>query len=298
VAGPRPGRGVVSAVLGVMSALYSLGAWAIDVVDDRGRNVHLDQPASRIVTLAPHLTELVYAAGGGARLVGVVEYSDFPPSARKLPRVGNASGIDLEGVLALRPDLVAAWRSGNDPRTVQRLEQLGLTVYVTEPAGPEEVARQVRQLGRLMGTDVVAEKAARDLLGTLQGLRRRYQHRRAVSVFLEIDHHPLITVGGAHIISKLIAICGGRNALGTLTGVAPVVDPEAVLRADPDIIVAMGPGASAWLNEWRRWPQLRAVHSGRLAVVAEDWVARPGPRLVLGAQQLCGVLEEARHAPK
>ena len=215
-----------------MTALWSLGAWAIDVVDDRGRNVHLDRPASRIVTLAPHLAELVHAAGGGARLVGVAEYSDFPPSARKLPRVGNASGIDLEGVLALRPDLVAAWRSGNDPRTVQRLEQLGLTVYVTEPAGPEDVARHLRQLGRLMGTDVVAEKAARDLLGSLQGLRRRYQHRRAVSVFLEIDHHPLITVGGAHIISELIAICGGRNALGTLTGVAPVVDPEAVLRAE------------------------------------------------------------------
>jgi iron complex transport system substrate-binding protein len=276
-----------------MAACVCSAALAIEVLDDRGHSVDLDRPAQRVVTLAPHLAELIYAAGGGDRLVGASEYSDFPAAAASVPRVGGAAGIDVERVLALHPDLVAAWGSGNDPRTVRQLERLGIPVYVAEAVRPEDVARHLRDLGRLMAAPA-AEHAARDFELRLEALRRRYRGRAELTVFVEIEQEPLMTVGGRHIITGLVHLCGGRNVFAALHGLTPTVDQEAVLQVNPDIILAVGPGALAWLGEWRRWPELKAVQRGGLVSVPEDWLARPGPRLILGAERLCQVIDSAR----
>jgi iron complex transport system substrate-binding protein len=289
-----PDLGLMALVVLIVSS-GPAAAFAVDALDDAGQTVHLSQPAGRVVTLAPHLAELVFAAGGGDHLVGTVEYSNFPPAAASVPRVGDAAGIDLERILALRADLVVAWGNGTDPRTVQGLEHLGIPVYVADTVRPGDVARHLRQLGKLMGTRE-GEAAARAFELRLDGLRRRYQQRPDLGVFVQIERTPLMTVGAGHIISNLVRLCGGHNVFAAVPGLTPAVDREALLRADPDLILALGPGAQSWLREWRRWPQMRAVKQGRLETLPEDWLARPGPRLVLGAERLCELMDAARPA--
>ena len=255
---------------------------------------NLDHPARRIISLAPHITELLFAAGAGDRLVGAVEYSDYPPAARAIPRIGDIAGIDLERLLALRPDLVVAWRSGNPPELLQRIEQFGIPVYVTEPRAPEEIAEVLVALGTLAGTEQAARRAAADFSEGLSRLRAQYRDRRSIAVFFQISDRPLMTVNGEQMISAVLRLCGGRNVFADLSVLAPAVDTEGVLAANPEAILASGPQSEEWLNEWRRWPQLRAVRRGQLWSVPEDWVARPGPRILLGARRICEALDRAR----
>lgn len=254
----------------------------------------LGHPARRIISLAPHTTELLFAAGAGDRLVGTVEYSDYPPAARAIPRVGDIAGIDLERLVALRPDLVVAWQSGNPPELLQRIEQFGIPVYITEPRTPEAIADTLLALGRLAGTEQAARRAAADFSEGLSALRAQYRDRRSMTVFFQISDRPLMTVNGEQMISAVLRLCGGRNVFTDLAVLAPAVDVEAVLAANPEVILASGPQSEEWLNEWRRWPQLRAVRRGQLFSIPEDWVARPGPRILLGARRICEDLDRAR----
>lgn len=279
--------------VGAASWVAAAGA-PLELTDDRGRVVELPQPASRIVALAPHLTELLFAAGAGARLVGAVDYSDFPPAAHLLPRVGGAAGIDIERLLALRPDLVVAWGSGTDPRTATLLESLGVPVYVVEIQAPADIPRQLRQLAVLSGTPSIGEEAARNFSEHLERLGQQHAGGRSVAVFVQIGEAPLMTVSGRHVISALVELCGGHNVFGDLRALTPVVSVEAVLSADPDLIIAAGAGAERWLESWRPWRTLGAVAREHLVVIPPDWLLRPGPRLLLGAQQLCRAIGEVR----
>jgi len=172
----------------------------VSVTDDTGREVRLAQPAQRIVSLAPHITELLFSAGAGGRIVGVVEYSDYPPAAKKLPRVGAYNAVDMERILALRPDLVIAWASGNPPALIEQLRSLGLTVFLSEPRSLEDVASNLERFGQLAGTQTTAQAAADEFRRRLQALRVRYSDRKPVSVFYQIWHRPLMTVNGEHLI--------------------------------------------------------------------------------------------------
>jgi iron complex transport system substrate-binding protein len=288
--------------LGFKPALFSLLLFSatagppLEAVDVQGTHIRLGHPARRIVSLAPHITELLFAAGAGDRIVGAVAYSDYPPAALSIPRVGSSTGIDLERVLALRPDLVLAWQSGSPSYTLEQLAKRGIPVYVTEPRSLETIAEHIRAFGRLAGTDSVAEGAAQEFLNRLSQLRVRYQGRRPVSAYYQIFRRPLMTVNGTHIISDVIRLCGGRNVFSNLSPLTPVVDTEAVLAANPDVIFASGPQAEEWLRDWRQWVRLRAVDKGHLFAIPEDWMARQGPRILLAAQQVCEDLEKVRRA--
>jgi len=290
-------RSVVLLVVFLLSAA-PLAEAAVAVLDDGGREVRLAQPARRIVSLAPHVTELLFSAGAGDRIVGVVEYSDYPPAARQLPRVGAYNAVDMERILALRPDLVVAWASGNPPALIEQLRELGLTVFLSEPRELEDVASNLERLGRLAGTGATARAAANVFRQRLRALREHYAGRAPVSVFYQIWHRPLMTVNGEHLISKVIRLCGGRNVFADLPALVPKLEMEAVLAADPQAIVAgvREPGDEAWRQDWRRWRQLRAVREGHLISVPADLLQRHTLRILDGAEQLCAALERVRQA--
>jgi len=268
----------------------------VSVRDDYGHEIRLDQPASRIVSLAPHLTELLYAAGAGSRLVGAVEFSDFPAAARALPQVGSDARIDLEAVLALRPELVVAWPNAGSLRAVERLAQLGLPVFRSEPRELDDVARTLQRLGRLAGSQAQAESAAAAFRARAAALEKRYAAQRKVRVFYQIWDRPLLTVNGDHIISKVITLCGGENVFAGLPLLVPEVDREAVLRANPEAIVASGSNDAQpqWLEMWRQFPGLAAAARGQLYAIPADLIQRQTPRILDGAERLCGRLEGVR----
>ena len=274
----------------------SLAAAEVVVTDDSGATVRLARPAQRIVTLAPHLAETVFAAGAGEKLVGTVEFSDFPEAVKKVPLVGGYSRIDLEAVAALRPDLVIVWRSGNIPAHVDKLRALGLPIYVSEPERIEDVATEIERLGVLAGTGDVAKAAAALYRQRLAGLQQRYSSRPTIRTFYQVWKQPLITVGGQQIISSVIHLCGGENVFAALSSMAPTVSVEAVIAADPEAIIASGMDAARpeWLDDWKRWASITAVARGNLFFVRPELLQRHTPRLLEGAERLCQHLETAR----
>ena len=268
----------------------------VAVRDDAGQTLHLAQPARRIVSLAPHITENLYAAGAGERLVGTVQFSDYPEAAKKLPRVGSYARVDLEAVLALRPDLVIAWQSGNTQAQVDKLRALGLPVYLSQSNRIDQVADEVERYGHLAGSEALATPAAARFRLRLAELRRHYGERPRVRTFYEMWKQPLMTVGGKQIISDAIRLCGGDNVFGELTVMAPTVAVEAVLAADPEAIVASGMDAARpeWLDDWQAWPKMTAVARGNLFFVPPDLIQRHTSRILDGAEILCRSLETAR----
>lgn len=269
---------------------------AASAVDDTGATITLPRPAQRIVSLAPHVTELLYAAGAGDRIVGAVEYSDYPEAAKQLRRVGGYAAFDLEAIVALQPDLVVAWGSGNPGHKLKALRALNLTLYVTEPRRIEDVPKHIEQLGTLAGTAEIARASARAFRERYARLRQRYTARSPVSVFYQIWQQPLMTVNGAHIISDVMRACGGRNVFATLGPLAAAVDIEAVLVADPEAIIVSGMGAAQpeLLRAWEHWPTVRAVKKQNLFFIHPDLLQRHTPRLLQGAEQMCAHLETAR----
>ncbi len=281
----------------LVAALWPLLASAeVSVTDDTGATVALKQPARRIVTLAPHLAETLFAAGAGDRLVGTVDYSDYPDAAKKVPRVGGYSRVDLEAVIALKPDLIIAWYSGNAPANVEKLRGFGFPVYVSQPDRIEDVAREIERIGRLAGTSQAADAAAENFRARLDGLRREYEKKARVRTFYQIWKQPLSTVGGRQIISSVIRLCGGENVFGDLQALAPVVSVEAVVSTDPEAIVASGMGEARpeWLDDWKRWPAITAVARNNLFFVPPELIQRHTPRLLDGAEVLCRHLQSAR----
>ncbi len=284
-------------LLGCLLLLGAGGVTAgISVQDDAGRTVTLAKPAQRVVSLAPHLTEMLFAAGAGARIVGTIEYSDYPEAAEKIPRIGSSAGLDLEAILGLRPDLIVVWKSGNPARQVERLHELGFPVYVSEPRRLADIAASIERLGKLAGTDAVAHRAAREFRVGLDALRARQGTRPRVRVFYQVLDPLLITVNGQHMISDILQLCGGENVFAGLPALAPRVDLEAVLTADPEAIIVGGTAAvwRDWLARWRAWPQLRAVQRDNLFLIPVDIVHRHGPRILQGAEAICVALEQAR----
>lgn len=281
----------------VLAALAVAPAAALSVRDDSGQTITLAAPARRVVSLAPHLTELMYSAGAGSSLAAVGTYSDYPPAARELPRIGSHASIDYERVLALNPDLVLVWQSGNGSDVVTRLRDLGFTVYVDEPKSLADIAATLERLGRLAGTSAVADELAEDFRRRLAALVARYRDHAELTVFYQIWDRPLMTVNGEHLISQALELCGGRNVFGELGPLAPTVTIEAVLAADPQVIIASGSSGQQrpeWLDDWLRWPSLRAVQDGNLFSVLPDLIQRHSLRILDGAEQLCAKLEKAR----
>lgn len=268
---------------------------SVQVVDDAGRPVRLAAPPRRIVSLSPHLTEILFAIGAGDRLVGTVDYSDYPAAAARLPRVGGHQ-LDLEAIAALRPDLVLAWGSGNPARQVAKLEDLGMPVYYSETGHVAEIPATLERLGKLTGSESIAAKGAAHFREKLAELTKRYRGRPPVRVFVQIEARPLLTVNGRHLINDVLGLCGGQNPFAGLSALTPNLDAEGVLAADPQAIVATAIDGQrpAWLEEWKRWPALSAVRYGNLFFIPEDLLTRASPRILEATAILCEQLETAR----
>lgn len=291
--GFRAGRLFLSAVLVLVCLPASAG---IVVTDVSGTRVALAAPAKRIVSLAPHITELLFAAGAGERVVGNVEYGDYPAAARALPKVGNHTRLDLEAIVALKPDLVIGWVSGNAPASVSRLRALGLNVYLSEPDRIEDISGELERIGLLAGTGTEAGAAAQAFRERLARLLARYGARPQVAVFYQIWKQPLMTVNGKQIISDAIRLCGGRNVFSSLPVLAPTVTVEAVIAANPEAIVASGMAEARpeWLDDWKRWETMAAVAGDNLYFVPPELIQRHTPRILDGVERLCLHLEAAR----
>lgn len=269
---------------------------AIQVIDDRGNRVYLEKPAQRIVSLAPHITEMLFAAGAGDQVVAAVSHSDYPEAAKALPRVGTYTNINLELLVAHQPDLVVAWESGNGPPLIGRLQELGLPLYITNPEVPEDIAINLTKLGVLTGNEKLAQGRSEKFSQELTRLQSRYSGLPPVSVFYQVWSNPLVTINGKHLISHLIEICGGSNVYSSLPSLAPQIGIEAVVAADPEVIIASGMGESRpdWLDAWKQWPELRAVKRNHLFYIPPDIVQRHSLRVLEGARLLCEQLELVR----
>lgn len=278
------------------ACLFSLTAQAIEVTDSQGRDVVLTQPAQRIVSLAPHVTEMLFAAGAGHQVVGVVKYSDYPEQARSLPQVGGYSRLDVEAILALKPDLIVAWHSGNKGDAVKQLTAFGIPVYYTEPRQLVTIAADIRNLGLLAGSTKTANAEAERLLSEITQLRKQYQGRKRISVFYQIWDRPMMTINGEHLINEVIELCGGQNVFADSSMLVPKVGVESVLQARPEAIIASGMATERpeWLDGWRKWPDLPAVKTGALFSLQPAIIQRHGPRILIGARQICQQLDSVR----
>lgn len=283
-------------VIFFLSLAIAINAQAIEVTDYNGRKVMLDAPAKRIVALSPHIVENVYSAGAGGLLVGVVSYSDYPLEAKKIPQVGSYMKASFETILALKPDLVLLWGTGGGGYSIIQLENLGLTVYVDDPKKLEDVARSMRDIGVLAGTENASNKAANAYLQQLKQLREKYTGQQTVSVFYEIWNEPLQTLNGKHLVSDIMQLCGGRNIYAKAIPLAPKINIESIFERDPQMIVASGTGNKrpAWLNDWKRWPQLTAVKFDNLFFIPPDILQRHTARILQGAALFCEHIETAR----
>jgi iron complex transport system substrate-binding protein len=284
----------------VLVVAFAIGAAcsaaaAVTATDDAGNVVTLARPAQRIVSLAPHATELLFAAGAGARVVGVVAHSDWPKEARALPGVGDANALDLERIVALAPDLVVAWPY-TMPSQLATLRARGATIFVSDPKSIAGIARDVDALGDLAETTPVARPAADALRARHGALSARYARAPAITVFYEVWNDPLQTIGGRHLISEAITLCGGANVFAALMQPAPTISLEAVVAAAPEAIIAGSDDGRrpAWLDDWQHWRDVPAVRYGNLFVADGDLLHRSGPRFVDGVEALCSTLNQAR----
>ena len=298
---------------------------ATTVTDDTGQRVTLPNLPQRIISLAPSATEMLFAAGAGNRLVATVDFSDEPAAAKRVPRIGDVTAIDMERLVALHPDLVVAWPGGGNPAQIEKIARLGIPIYRQQVNRLADLPGSLRRLGALTSDESTAEQAARALSAELARITREYGGgRRAAgvpaadapatdaqaagvpttgaprtaappTVLLEVWNRPIYTVGGGHLMSDALTSCGVRNVFGDLKELGPVISTEAVIARNPDIIVASAPpgeGAS-WLAEWKRFGSLNAVRTGRLVAFEDQRLNRLGPSVVLATEALCKALAAA-----
>jgi iron complex transport system substrate-binding protein len=285
------------AVLALLAAPAHAAGSAVEAVDDSGATVALARPAERVVSLAPSITEQLFAIGAGERVVGTSDSSDYPAEARRIPRIASAGSVDLERIAALHPDLIVLWGSGYPAATHDMLKRLGVPVYVSEPDSLESIASSLERLGRLTAAPGAAQQARR-FRATLEDLRARYARRRPVRAFYQIWPQPLMTLSGRHVVSEALRLCGAHNVFEDLAPLVPTVSPEAVLAADPQIILTGEAGGAdrGALDFWKRYPFIAAVAHGQLVTLDSDRIDRPTPRMLQEVQRLCEKVEAAREA--
>lgn len=270
----------------------------VKLIDSSGHALVLHGPAKRVISLAPNLTELMYAIGAGERLVAVSDYSDYPAKAKSLPRIGSAVSLDIERLVALKPDLVLTWKTGTPEATQDYLRQLKLPVFEMQFQRIEDIAKGVEILGQLTGLGKRAGVVSQKFQEQLVGLRQQYEKRAPVSVFYEMWNQPLMTANDKHFVSDMIHLCGGRNVFGDLHSLVSTVEMEAVIGRAPEAIVATTGNRrrQQWLDQWSKWDAIPAVRNQKIFFISPDLLSRPGTRILQGAAILCRDLQSARQA--
>lgn len=278
----------------LLAGLIAVVLSPLSLVSHGGDTPPAIAPATRLIATSPHLTELVYFAGAGDLLVAVAPFADYPDAAQSLPRVGGIGGLNIEAILALRPDRVLVWESGTPSWQVERLRSVGINVWVSEIHRLEDIPGWLRELGQVTGRQQTADRAAKVFSDRLRVLEKRGEGREPRRVFLQVLDHALYTFSGRHVVSDALRRCGGRNVMDNLPALAARVDIESVLAADPEIIIASGDPRqwAEWRQRWQQYPHLSAVKHNRLVFVPADLLHRPGPRLLDGMERLCAALRE------
>ncbi len=283
-----------AALLLARAALLLAGFWLVACSESSPDAEVPAQSVTRIVTLAPNLTELVFAVGAENALVGISAYSDYPPRAAMLPVVGDAFNIDMERLALLGPDLLLVWQSGTPAHIVDELRHAGYRVEVVRTRSLEDVATAMLQIGNLTGHEEQAARAVREYRDDLHSLGAGRSDFADIRVFFQVSGRPLYTINGDHYVSELIALCGGRNVFADLGNLAPTVDVEAVIGRDPEVILASSDEGVAAFREWDRWPRIAANRYGNRFLVPADEIARATPRLVTAGRAVCEALAVAR----
>jgi iron complex transport system substrate-binding protein len=284
-------------LLGLLS--FSL-VWAegseISVVDDQGSLVVLPAPAQRIISLAPNLTEVLFYVGAGEQIVGADEYSNYPKQAKNIIRVNNHASANYELILSLKPDLIVAWGSGNGEQIIGRIKELGLPLFVLETRKMDAIPNLFSRLGHLTGHDEMAAQKAQDFTQRLNGLRETYGSQAAVRTFYQIWNDPFITLNGDHLVSDVIELCGGVNVFSDAIPLVPYVNIEAIMAADPQVIIASGSSEDneQWRDSWKGWQGISAVTSGNIYLIPPDLMQRHSNRILEGAEHMCDFLQRAR----
>jgi len=275
---------------------FTVQSLAGPVVEEEARESENNSEAQRFISLAPHLTEVLFAVGAGDEVVGVVSYSDFPLEALDIPRIGSYDKINYELILAMQPTLVFGWDSGNGEDTLARLRELNIPVYSHEPKSFEDVGESLRLIGEMTGHAEEGRLASDEYLARLEALRQAYENRDPIRVYYQIWNEPQMTVNGTHLISKVIELCGGVNVFADAIPLVPKIGIESVLLKNPQVIIAAGMGEERpeWLDDWAEWPAIEAAKNGHLFSVNPDYMHRHGPRILDGAEQLCSYLDDAR----
>jgi iron complex transport system substrate-binding protein len=256
--------------------------------------VQSDAAAPRLVTLSPHLAELVYAIGAGDQLVGVTAYTDYPAETLSLPVIGDAFNLDLERLLLLAPDMLLAWDQGTPQHVIEQLREYGYQVEVITTTSIGDIGQALRRIGSLTAREAAAEQAATEFESAIDGLAAELASQPAIRVFYQVDARPLYTVSGAHYVSEVLALCGGENIFADVGGLAPSVSVEAVLERNPEAILASTDAGPQAFEQWQRWPALAANRYGNHFLIPANEIARATPRLLVAAEGVCDALRQAR----
>jgi len=273
----------------ILVTLYALGACS-----DAPLPEHKSATYQRVVSLAPNLTELVFAAGAGSSLIGVSAYSDYPPAALELPIVGDAFMIDQEQLAILKPDLLLVWQSGTPAHVVDELRHVGFNVEVIRTSTLGDVASAIRRIGLLTGHVDDAEVAVSAYERGLESIAAGTDQLTDIRVFCQVSQRPLFTVNGDHYVSELIALCGGINVFADLDELAPTIDVESVVERDPEVLLASTDAGENAFVEWQRWPHMAANETGNQFLMPADAIGRATPRLLQAGEAVCEALAEAR----
>ena len=267
---------------------------AADHSDAADPGISENSDGLRVVTLAPHLAELVFAAGAGDALVAVSAYSDHPDEVAALPIIGDAFVVDQELLALIEPDILLAWESGTPRHVVAELKNQGYRVEVIRTRSLGDVALALEAIGQLTGFAAAAGQAAAEYRQGLSALTDRYSAEEPISVFYQIQKRPLYSVNGDHYVSELIGLCGGQNIFSDLVNLAPLVSVEAVIERNPEILLVSSDSEENALNEWDRWPDMAANRFGNRYVMQADEIGRPTPRLLLAGAALCKAFQQGR----
>ena len=279
---------------GAAMALFAAAVAARTVTDDLGRTLQVPPTPLRIVSLAPGATEMLFAAGAGEQVIATVEYSDEPPAARRVARIGDVAAVDMERLVALHPDVVVLWAGGGNPAQREKIAGLRIPIYEQQVARLADIPAAVRRLGTLAGTSVAADRAAGTMEARLGALTATYGGRAGArpSVLLQVWNRPIYTVGGKHLMSDALALCGARNVFADLPEAGPIVDMESIIGRDPDIIIAAAPtGEGArWVADWKQLRSLSAVRNQRVVAFEDQALSRLGPSVIGATENLCRTL--------
>lgn len=280
----------------IVQAIASQAHAAISVTDDAGNVITLASPAKRIISLSPHVTEMIFAAGAGEQIIGTVKYSDYPEAAKAIPRVGDNRQLDIERIIAMKPDLLVVWMHGAFERQLEPLRKSGIPYYFSEPHKLEQIPETLLKLGSLFGTEKQARAAAGAFSQQLSQLSARYQKQSTVRTFYQVWGKPIFTLNDKNIVSDVIRVCGGKNIFGHLSAAAPTLSTEAVIQENPELILSgdsENQGVSG-IEQWKTFGTMLAVKNRNLVAIDGDQLNRAGPRIIDGAKAVCEAMDNAR----